>query len=106
MNVIQSFIHTCLMHTVWIILRCLIATYRIEKRGQENTLKAIELNPRGAYIFAVWHEQMISFLTCHAWTERFLAMASRSRDGEFAAFIATKMGFVPVRGSSRKKKRG
>lgn len=39
----------------------------------------------------------------HAWTEPYLALSSRSKDGDYAAYVSEKMGFVAVRGSSKKK---
>ncbi|MBA2403226.1 MAG: lysophospholipid acyltransferase family protein [Bdellovibrionales bacterium] len=84
-------------------MRSLIATYRIEVRGQEQREKAKKLNPKGSFVFAVWHEQVVSVLSAHAWTQPYLALSSRSKDGDYAAFVSEKMGFVAVRGSSRKR---
>ncbi len=39
----------------------------------------------------------------HAWTSPYLALSSRSKDGDYAAYVSEKMGFVAVRGSSKKK---
>jgi len=50
----------------------------------------------------VWHEHVVGLLSGHAQTEPYLTLASRSKDGDYAAFISAKMGFTPVRGSSRK----
>lgn len=58
---------------------------------------------QGAFIFAIWHEQMIGFLSAHAWTQPYLTLASKSKDGDYAAFVSEHMGFIPVRGSSKKK---
>lgn len=103
MNNVSSFLHLCLQHLLWYVIKALVFTYRIEIRGQEHTEKAKSLNPNGSFVFAVWHEQVVSVLSGHAWTEPYLTLTSRSKDGDYAAFVAKKMGFVSVRGSSKKR---
>ena len=93
----------CLQYLLWFVIKILISTYRIEIREKEQRQKAKSLNPKGSFVFAVWHEQVVSVLSGHAWTEPYLALSSRSKDGDYAAFISEKMGFVAVRGSSKKK---
>lgn len=93
----------CLQYLLWLFARTLISTYKIEVRNIELREKARSLGPHKSFIFALWHEQVISVMTGHAWTEPFLTLASRSKDGDYAAFISQKMGFVSVRGSSRRK---
>jgi len=93
----------CLQYLLWLFARTLISTYKIEVRNIEHREKARSLGPHKSFIFALWHEQVISVMTGHAWTEPFLTLASRSKDGDYAAFISQKMGFVSVRGSSRRK---
>jgi lysophospholipid acyltransferase (LPLAT)-like uncharacterized protein len=95
--------HKCLQHLLWLIVRSLISTYKIEVQGTEFRDKARTLGPHKSFIFALWHEQVISVMTGHAWTEPFLTLASRSKDGDYAAFVSEKMGYVSVRGSSRRK---
>jgi lysophospholipid acyltransferase (LPLAT)-like uncharacterized protein len=79
-------------------VRLFIYSYRYEYSEINSVHRA---KSSGSVIFAVWHEQMIAFLTAHAWTEPYLALASRSKDGDYAAHIASRLGFIPVRGSSR-----
>ena len=93
----------CLQYLLWLFARTLISTYKIEVRNIELREKARSLGPHKSFIFALWHEQVIAVMTGHAWTEPFLTLASRSKDGDYAAFISQKMGFVSVRGSSRRK---
>ena len=100
----SAFLHFCLQHLVWYLVKTLTSTYRIEVRGKENADKAKLLNPNGSFIFCVWHEQVISVMRAHAWTEPYLALSSRSKDGDYAAFVSEKMGFVAVRGSSKKRR--
>lgn len=62
------------------------------------------MSPHGSFVFALFHEQAIGSMAAHAFSYPYLTLASRSKDGDYAAFIAQKMGFIPVRGSSRKRK--
>lgn len=96
-------IHKFLQFIIWIIVRSLVKTYKFNVINLENREKTRALNPNRAFIFAVWHGQVLSAMSYHAWTEPFLILASRSKDGDYAAYVASKMNFVPVRGSSKKK---
>ena len=96
-------IHKLLLQLSWLIFKALISTYRIELRGTRHREQAILMHPKGAFVFAVWHEQVLGAMLAHAWTKPYLALASRSKDGDYAAHISTKLGFKPVRGSSRKR---
>jgi lysophospholipid acyltransferase (LPLAT)-like uncharacterized protein len=88
---------------VWFIIRLLVSTYRLEVRGKDLQLKAKNMVPGIGYVFAVWHEQVLAAMVGHAWKEPYLTLASRSKDGDYAAYVAEKMGFVAVRGSSKKR---
>ena len=92
-----------LQHLIWYIVKSLIWTYRFEVQGKEHQDAARKVHSKGSFIFAVWHEQVVGVMAAHAWTEPYLALASRSKDGDYAAFVSQKMGFISVRGSSRKK---
>lgn len=96
-------IHIILQNIAWLFVKALISTYRFEREGLEHHETARKYHPKGAMVIGCWHEQMIAFLSVHSGTFPYMAMASRSKDGEYAAFIAKKMGFIPVRGSSRKR---
>lgn len=87
------------------MIRTLMSTWRVEVRRADLREKAKKMNPQGAFVFALWHEHVVSVMTGHAWSEPYLALASRSKDGDYAAFISKKMGFTSVRGSSRKGKK-
>jgi lysophospholipid acyltransferase (LPLAT)-like uncharacterized protein len=104
-NSISNCLHSGLQHLLWYLIKALISTYKIEILGTEHREKAKALNPKGSFVFAVWHEQVVSVLTGHAWTEPYLALSSRSRDGDYAAFVSEKMGFVAVRGSSKNRRK-
>lgn len=99
----SNIFHTILQHIIWFFVKTLISTYRFEREGMEHLQTALKHHPKEAVLIACWHEQMIAFLAAHAHTFPYMAMASRSKDGDYAAFIAKKMGFLPVRGSSRKR---
>jgi len=99
----SNFLHIILQHLAWYLVKALISTYRFEREGQEHLETARRHHPKGAMVIGCWHEQMIAFLSVHSGTFPYMAMASRSKDGEYAALIASKMGFIPVRGSSRKR---
>lgn len=96
-------IHQLLQYIVWLIVKALVSTYKHEVTNLEFREKARSMNPMRSFIFAVWHGQVLSAMSYHAWTEPYLILASRSKDGDYAAYVASKMNFVPVRGSSRKK---
>jgi lysophospholipid acyltransferase (LPLAT)-like uncharacterized protein len=103
LKVVSDFLHVCLKNVLWFVIKALVSTYNIDVRGKEHAEKAKSLNPNGSFVFAVWHEQVVSVMSGHAWTEPYLTLSSRSKDGDYAAHVAEKMGFVAVRGSSRKR---
>ena len=103
MNRLSNFPHLCLQHLLWYFIKALVSTYKIEIRSKELQQKARDLSPHGSFVFAVWHEQVVSALCGHAWSEPYLTLTSRSRDGDYAAFVSQKLGFVSVRGSSKKR---
>jgi lysophospholipid acyltransferase (LPLAT)-like uncharacterized protein len=96
-------IHKLLQYIVWILVRSLVKSYKFKVQGLENIEKAKALNPKRSYIFSAWHGQVLCGMSYHAWTEPFLTLSSRSKDGDYAAYVAQKMNFVAIRGSSRKK---
>lgn len=93
-------IQKLILNALWVVVRTLMATYRFE-HAPGNKLQREKF--KGTFIFAIWHEEMIGFLSAHAWTHPYLTLASKSKDGDYAAFVSSKMGFTPVRGSSKKK---
>lgn len=95
-------IHRVLQNIIWFVVWSIRLTQKFEFRGTEHRAKVKELNPKNAFVFAVWHEQVLSLLSAYAWTEPFMALASRSKDGDYAAFVCQKFGFHSVRGSSKK----
>ena len=96
-------LHKILQRVLWLFIRTLISTYKLEIQGKENYDKAVAMNPDKSLIFTLWHEDVVSGMVNHAWTKPFAVLSSKSKDGDYAAYISKKMGFTPVRGSSRKK---
>ncbi len=95
--------HKICLQLAWMLVKALVSTYRFDKEGLEHLETASKHHPKGALLIGCWHEQLLGFLAAHAGTFPYMAMASRSKDGDYAAIIASKMGFTPVRGSSRKR---
>jgi lysophospholipid acyltransferase (LPLAT)-like uncharacterized protein len=91
-----------LKRLIWFFLRSMMLTYRFSYREVQYLQSAKEKSPNGTFVFAMWHELVWPTMAAHAWREPYLALASRSKDGNYAAFIAEKVGFTSVRGSSRK----
>ncbi len=79
-------------------LRILHWTCRFEIVGEENYRAALSDKPR---IAAFWHftyPSILHFFRDHG----YLTITSRSRDGELAAGLVRKLGYVPFRGSPGK----
>jgi len=96
-------LHKILQHLIWYLIRLLFSTIRVEFKNRDLFEKGRSLHPQRVFLFAVWHENVVAVMRAHAWSEPWLTLASRSKDGDYAAFVAKKLGFIPVRGSSRKK---
>jgi lysophospholipid acyltransferase (LPLAT)-like uncharacterized protein len=80
-------------------LRLLHRTCRIEIVGQDNYRASQEAE--GARIAAFWHFCYPSILYFFR-DQGFLTIVSRSRDGEFAARMVKRLGYLPFRGSPGK----
>lgn len=96
-------LHWLLQHLIWYLVKFFLRTYRLEYHGRENIALAKSRSKSKSYVLAAWHGQAAALLGALAWTVPYLIMASRSKDGDYAAFVAKKAGLIPVRGSSRKK---
>lgn len=95
-------IHQILKRILYVFVRCLYSTYRFELSGLENKEKAINYNSKKAHLIALWHEQVVGGLLSYAFKTPYVVLASRSKDGDFAAYVSYKLGFIPVRGSSKR----
>lgn len=101
---ITYMIQNILKQIVWLILKALTSTYKFEYLGSEHLKMARTIHPTGSFVFAIWHEHVMTIMAAHAHQEPYMALASRSKDGDFAAHIASKFGFKAVRGSSRNRR--
>lgn len=90
-----------LKRLLWIIVRSFTITYRYTFLGPKGETRPADIYPKGAHLFCLWHEDILSVVSAHAHTRPYLAMASKSKDGDIASYVNSKFGFVPVRGSSR-----
>lgn len=84
------------------ILRFYLSMLRVRVIGEEIALGCLADYER--MIVAVWHQR---FLPAVAYFKKFryfkpIVMISQSKDGEWAARLADRLGFIPVRGSSSK----
>lgn len=95
-------LHYLLQRVLYLFVKTMKLTYRFKMTGLEHREAALAAHPKNSCLIPIWHGQAFSILTAHANTFPFLVMASRSKDGDFAAYISHKFGFEVVRGSSRK----
>lgn len=83
------------------LARMYFRTIRIESFNEKMILRHLESG--GKLIAALWHQRIISVI---GYAKRFGAkyhpsvMISKSRDGDLAAEVFSRMSFRPVRGSS------
>ena len=84
------------------ILRFYLSLLRVRVTGEEIALGC--LTDYGRLIVAVWHQRLLPAVAYVTKFRRFepIIMISQSKDGEWAARLAAKLGLVPVRGSSSK----
>lgn len=84
------------------LLRCYLFFLRIRVVGEEIALGC--LSDYGRLVVAVWHQRLLSAVAYVVKFRNFnpIIMISQSNDGEMAARLARRFGFVTVRGSSSK----
>lgn len=95
-------IHEILKRLLFLFIRILYTTYRFETTGLDQKEKAKKMTATGSHLIAIWHEQVFGGLLNYAYHDPYLILASRSKDGDFAAYVSLKLGFIPVRGSSKR----
>ena len=82
-----------------LLIKALMLTCRVVKReGLERGREAVSRAGGGA-IYPTWHQRM-PYLFHHFGSRHVTTMISKSRDGEYAARVASWLGFKGVRGSS------
>ncbi len=90
-----------LKRLLWFLVRSFTITYRYTFEGPKGETNTSDIYPLGAHLMCVWHEDILAVLSAHSNTKPYLAMASKSKDGDIASYVNSKFGFVPIRGSSR-----
>jgi lysophospholipid acyltransferase (LPLAT)-like uncharacterized protein len=86
-------------YLIYYFIRMINLTYRYEFVGLDNKKKARALHPKGSFVFAVWHQNLIPGILAHG-DEQYTMIISESKDGEIVAVTCEKLGHVPSRGSS------
>ena len=85
---------------VVLIVKLLMLTWRIIKvEGKQNEINALSQSGRRA-LYATWHQRMAAYPHRRLDVRNLIIMVSQSRDGEYAARIARRLGFQEMRGSS------
>lgn len=84
---------------IYYFIRLLNFTYRYEFVGLENKKAARDYHPKRAFVFAIWHQNLIPGILAHS-DERYTMIISESKDGEIVAVTCEKLGHTPSRGSS------
>ena len=80
----------------WVIRLYFLTIHSVNNPRSRKTLNQTH-RPRGIYPF--WHAHQLAALIQYDYCPTVI-MVSRSRDGEYIAQIAQRVGFLPVRGSS------
>ena len=93
---VAFFIFSRLLYLISLVCKW---TQRCKSFGVENLERAKTLSPLGVCALAVWHENAMASLI-HLQGIPVTAMTSRSRDGDFAAYLISKYGGLTPRGSS------
>lgn len=88
-----------LLWIAYVFSRVLMMTWRIRIVGLEHRRDAVSKNPSGSFILASLHENAIGGVLSHP-GQGIACLTSRSKDGEFVAFICKHFGLRSVRGSS------
>ena len=96
----QNIIGWRLVPVCYFFLRTYLPLLKLKVIGKETADDLIK--EHGRIIIPVWHQRLFPALAYARRLKEFrpIVMISQSRDGEFIADIAQRLGLVPVRGSS------
>lgn len=81
------------------VARLLARTWRIEVLGAERWNRALE--GTRPYVLLSWHEALLPVMWHHR-GRGIAALVSEARDGEYLAGFARSLGYLLIRGSSRR----
>ncbi|HRV43703.1 MAG TPA: lysophospholipid acyltransferase family protein [Smithellaceae bacterium] len=93
------FLNQVLTSTIFFLLSLYAKTLRVQIEGKERILD--HLDRGGRVIFASWHQRLFGGFFVpkfFQWTP--CIMISQSRDGDFISKLVSRLGWIPVRGSS------
>lgn len=92
-----------LFPVLWFIIKCYFLLLRSTHQNREVFLSHLAHGGKG--IVVLWHQRLVPFFASSKWLANLnaAAIASASRDGDFAAMICRKLGIHAVRGSSSYK---
>lgn len=88
-----------IINILYLILRLLSFSYRKIYIGTENRKMAKDKSPYKTYVYAVWHQNILSTLLTHT-DEKYTMIISASKDGDIMAGAIEKFGHNTSRGSS------
>lgn len=84
---------------LYLVMRALKATYRIERIQEENFDAASGYSQNGVPMLAMWHEYSVPVILGEV-GRKYRPLASRSSSGRIAGYVLTKLGYWPAYGSS------
>jgi lysophospholipid acyltransferase (LPLAT)-like uncharacterized protein len=99
----KSFLSRMLLFLAYCIARPIVELYHLTCRIEHQGPLMDYLNSGKPFLMAWWHQDMLfnySFLTRFTSKRKIATMASRSQDGELAAYLLNKHKYEIVRGSS------
>jgi lysophospholipid acyltransferase (LPLAT)-like uncharacterized protein len=94
-------IYRILGYLTSVIVKLLSLTYQFkEVVGDFSSLR--KHSPKGSYIVALWHQDLFPSILFGKDFSPHSTIASASKDGELITTAIKRLGYVPVRGSSKK----
>ena len=91
----NSIIHFLL----FLLVRALHFSFRYDFKNRFILEKAKKLSTHNNYIFAIWHQNLVTGITAH-FSDGYVVIVSPSKDGEFVAKVCERLGLTVARGSS------
>jgi len=84
---------------IYLLTRLLGLSYRFEFKGQAIVEETRKLHPNGAYLYALWHQNIVGSILSHMGKPH-VCIVSASNDGEHVAMTLRFLGHETARGSS------